>query len=46
MCSGASITGIAVYWPDARDAETVLSHADVALYRAKSEGARDPSLLH
>jgi diguanylate cyclase (GGDEF)-like protein/PAS domain S-box-containing protein len=35
--SGASV-GIAVYGPDAPDAETVLSHADVALYRAKSEG--------
>src|SRR5690242_2763757 len=35
--SGASI-GIAVYGPDSPDAETLLSHADVALYRAKSEG--------
>jgi diguanylate cyclase (GGDEF)-like protein len=35
--SGASI-GIAVYGSDAPDAETLLSHADVALYRAKSEG--------
>jgi diguanylate cyclase (GGDEF)-like protein/PAS domain S-box-containing protein len=35
--SGASI-GIDLYGPQARDAETLLSHADVALYRAKSEG--------
>ena len=35
--SGASI-GIAVFGPDSADAETLLSHADVALYRAKSEG--------
>jgi predicted signal transduction protein with EAL and GGDEF domain len=35
--SGTSI-GIAVYGPDSADAETLLSHADVALYRAKSEG--------
>jgi diguanylate cyclase (GGDEF)-like protein/PAS domain S-box-containing protein len=35
--SGASI-GIAVYASEASDAETLLSHADVALYRAKSEG--------
>ena len=35
--SGASV-GIAVYGPDSRDAESLLSHADVALYRAKSEG--------
>jgi diguanylate cyclase (GGDEF)-like protein/PAS domain S-box-containing protein len=35
--SGASI-GIATYAADAADAETLLSHADVALYRAKSEG--------
>ena len=35
--SGASI-GISVYGPDAADAETLLSRADVALYRAKSEG--------
>ena len=35
--TGASI-GIAAYGPDATDAETLLSHADVALYRAKSEG--------
>jgi diguanylate cyclase (GGDEF)-like protein/PAS domain S-box-containing protein len=35
--SGASI-GIAVYGSEASDAETLLSHADVALYRAKSEG--------
>jgi diguanylate cyclase (GGDEF)-like protein/PAS domain S-box-containing protein len=30
--------GVAVYGEDACDAETLLSHADVALYRAKSEG--------
>jgi diguanylate cyclase (GGDEF)-like protein/PAS domain S-box-containing protein len=35
--SGASV-GIAVYGLDASDAETLLSHADVALYRAKAEG--------
>ncbi len=35
--SGASI-GIDLYGPEASDAETLLSHADVALYRAKSEG--------
>ena len=34
---GASL-GIAVYGPDSQDAETLLSHADVALYRAKAEG--------
>ena len=34
---GASI-GIAVYGAEGADAETLLSHADVALYRAKSEG--------
>ena len=37
--SGVSI-GIATYEPDAPDAETLLAHADVALYRAKSEGRR------
>jgi len=35
--SGASI-GIDIYGPESADAETLLSHADVALYRAKSEG--------
>jgi predicted signal transduction protein with EAL and GGDEF domain len=35
--TGASV-GIAVYGPDSHDAETLLSGADVALYRAKSEG--------
>ncbi len=35
--SEASI-GIAVYGEDAPDAETLLAHADLALYRAKSEG--------
>ena len=35
--SGASI-GIAVYGPESANAETLLSHADIALYRAKSEG--------
>ena len=30
--------GVAVYGEDACDAETLLSHADIALYRAKSEG--------
>ena len=33
--SGTSV-GIAVYGPDTPDAETLLSHADEALYRAKS----------
>jgi diguanylate cyclase (GGDEF)-like protein/PAS domain S-box-containing protein len=35
--SGTSV-GIAVYGSDSADAETLLSHADVALYRAKGEG--------
>jgi diguanylate cyclase (GGDEF)-like protein/PAS domain S-box-containing protein len=35
--TGSSI-GIATYDDDAPDAETILSHADVALYRAKNEG--------
>lgn len=35
--SGASI-GIAVYGADSPDSEALLSHADVALYRAKAEG--------
>jgi diguanylate cyclase (GGDEF)-like protein/PAS domain S-box-containing protein len=30
--------GIALYGPDSPDAETLLSHADVALYRAKQDG--------
>ena len=34
--SGASV-GIAVYGPGSADSETLLSHADEALYRAKSE---------
>jgi len=34
---GASI-GVAIYGEDARDAETLLCHADIALYRAKAEG--------
>jgi diguanylate cyclase (GGDEF)-like protein/PAS domain S-box-containing protein len=34
---GASI-GVAMYGEAARDAETLLSHADIALYRAKGEG--------
>jgi diguanylate cyclase (GGDEF)-like protein/PAS domain S-box-containing protein len=34
--SGATI-GIAVYGPDSPDAETMLAHADMALYRAKAE---------
>jgi diguanylate cyclase (GGDEF)-like protein/PAS domain S-box-containing protein len=35
--SGATV-GISVYGPDSHDAETMLSHADLALYRAKAEG--------
>lgn len=35
--SGTSV-GIAVFGPESADAEALLSHADVALYRAKSEG--------
>jgi diguanylate cyclase (GGDEF)-like protein/PAS domain S-box-containing protein len=35
--SGTSV-GISVYGPDLPQAETLLAHADVALYRAKSEG--------
>lgn len=35
--TGTSI-GIATYGPDTRDAETLLTQADVALYRAKTEG--------
>jgi diguanylate cyclase (GGDEF)-like protein/PAS domain S-box-containing protein len=35
--TGTSV-GIAVYGTDATDAETLLSYADLALYRAKSEG--------
>jgi len=35
--TGTSI-GIDVFGPDSPHAETLLSHADVALYRAKSEG--------
>ena len=36
---GASI-GVAIFDENARDAETLLSHADIALYRAKAEGGR------
>jgi diguanylate cyclase (GGDEF)-like protein/PAS domain S-box-containing protein len=35
--TGTSL-GIAVSGPDSPDAETLLAHADVALYRAKSDG--------
>jgi diguanylate cyclase (GGDEF)-like protein/PAS domain S-box-containing protein len=35
--TGVSV-GIAIYGPESVDAETLLSQADVALYRAKSEG--------
>ena len=37
VCSGASI-GIALFGLDVLDAETILSRADLALYRAKAEG--------
>ena len=37
IAAGVSI-GIAVYEPGETDPEVLLSHADVALYRAKSEG--------
>jgi diguanylate cyclase (GGDEF)-like protein/PAS domain S-box-containing protein len=37
ILTGASI-GIAMYGLDSPNAETLLSHADVALYRAKAEG--------
>jgi diguanylate cyclase (GGDEF)-like protein/PAS domain S-box-containing protein len=33
----AASIGIAVYTPELRDAETLLAHADVALYRAKGD---------
>lgn len=36
---GASI-GVAIYGKDASDAEMLMSHADIALYRAKDEGRR------
>jgi diguanylate cyclase (GGDEF)-like protein len=35
--TGTSV-GITLYGPEASDAETLLSNADIALYRAKSEG--------
>src|SRR6185436_17180931 len=35
---GGATIGIAVYGPDSADTEALLSHADIALYRAKSEG--------
>ena len=35
--TGTSV-GIAVYGSDSPDAETLLSHADIALYRAKADG--------
>jgi diguanylate cyclase (GGDEF)-like protein/PAS domain S-box-containing protein len=38
--SGASI-GIGLYGPESTEPEVVLKHADVALYRAKSEGRGD-----
>jgi len=34
----AASAGIDLYGPEAADAETLLSHADMALYRAKGEG--------
>jgi diguanylate cyclase (GGDEF)-like protein/PAS domain S-box-containing protein len=34
---GVSI-GVSIYGADAEDVETLLSHADIALYRAKAEG--------
>jgi diguanylate cyclase (GGDEF)-like protein len=38
---GASI-GVAVFPDDARDAETLANNADLAMYRAKTEGAQEP----
>jgi diguanylate cyclase (GGDEF)-like protein len=35
---GGATIGIAVYGPDSADTEALLSHADIALYRAKSDG--------
>jgi len=35
--TGASV-GIAIYGPEPSDSETLLSHADVALFRAKADG--------
>ena len=43
--TGASL-GISVFGPEEPDAETLLSHADVALYRAKSEGRGAYRFLH
>jgi diguanylate cyclase (GGDEF)-like protein/PAS domain S-box-containing protein len=37
ISSGTSV-GIAVFGPDSPDAEALLAHADVALYRAKRDG--------
>ena len=34
----ATSVGIAIYGPDSADAEALLAHADIALYRAKSDG--------
>jgi diguanylate cyclase (GGDEF)-like protein/PAS domain S-box-containing protein len=40
ICSGASI-GVSVFGADEPNAETMLTRADLALYRAKSDGAGD-----
>jgi diguanylate cyclase (GGDEF)-like protein/PAS domain S-box-containing protein len=38
MIHTGTCIGIAVYGPESPDAEALLSHADVALYRAKADG--------
>jgi diguanylate cyclase (GGDEF)-like protein/PAS domain S-box-containing protein len=38
VCSIGASVGISVYPDDARDAETMLRHGDIAMYRAKEKG--------